>query len=108
MATKTFTDLWIANIKLRKGKKQEIYYDTKERLVLVVGINAKTFRLLTYRNGKTHTIKLGRFPELSLGDARQKVRDYENDPKKFAAQSNPGSYREQAEKWFKRAVEGSW
>ena len=48
MPKKTFTDLWVQNIKLNKGEKQTIYFDTKERLVLVVGIKAKTWRLLTY------------------------------------------------------------
>src|SRR6478752_1928221 len=107
MPKKTFTDLWVQNIKLNKGEKQTIYFDTKERLVLVVGINAKTWRLLTYVNGKAKTIKLGRYPELSLKDARTRARDFADDPKKFAAQSNPDSFHEVAENWVKRHVDES-
>ena len=37
MPTKTFTDKWVQNIKLKSGERQQVYFDTKERLVLVVG-----------------------------------------------------------------------
>ena len=50
---KTFTDLVGRGIsRLNKGERQQVYFDTKERLVLVVGMKAKTWRLLTYTNGK--------------------------------------------------------
>ena len=104
MPTKTFSDLWVQNIKLKSGERQQVYFDTKERLVLVVGTKAKTWRLLTYTGGKAKTSKLGRYPELSLKDARQKARDFADDPKKFLAQSNPDSFREVAESWVKRHV----
>ena len=107
MPTKTFTDKWVANIKLKSGERQQVYFDTKERFVLVVGLKAKTWRLLTYTNGKGKTSKLGRYPELSLKDARQRARDYENDPKKFAAQSLPDSFKEVAENWVTRHVEAN-
>ena len=107
MPKKTFTDLWVANIKLLKGERQQVYFDTKERLVLVVGIKAKTWRLLTYTGGKAKTIKLGRYPDLSLKDARQRARDFSDDPKKFEAQSLPDSFKEVAENWVKRHVVGN-
>ena len=105
MPKKTFTDLWVANIKLRKGERQQVYFDTKERLVLVIGTRAKTFRLVTYTGGKAKTIKLGRYPDLSLKDARQRARDFADDPKKFAAQANTDSFREVAEAWVRRHVD---
>ena len=104
MPSKTFTDKWVANIKLKPGERQQVYFDTKERLVLVVGTKAKTWRLLTYTAGKAHTSKLGRYPDLSLKDARQKARDFADDPKKFAAQANADSFREVAEAWVRRHV----
>ena len=55
MPTKTFSDLWVQNVKLKSGERQQVYFDTKERLVLVVGTKAKTWRLLTYTNGKAKT-----------------------------------------------------
>ena len=82
MPKKTFTDLWVANIKLSKGERQQVYFDTKERLVLVIGTRAKTFRLVTYTGGKAKTIKLGRYPDLSLKDARQKCARLRRRPKK--------------------------
>ena len=105
MPKKTFTDLWVANIKLRKGERQQVYFDTKERLVLVIGTRAKTFRLVTYTGGKAKTIKLGRYPDLSLKDARQRARDFADDPKKFAAQANTDSFKEVAETWVRRHVD---
>ena len=107
MPTKTFTDLWVQNVKLKSGEKQQVYFDTKERLVLVVGLNSKTFRLLAYVNGKAKTRKLGRYPELSLKDARQKARDFADDPQKFEAQSLPHSVKEVAEHWVTRHVDGN-
>ena len=46
-----------------------------------------------------------RYPELSLKDARQKARDYSDDPRKFAAQSLPDSFKDVAAHWFKQHVE---
>jgi integrase len=105
MPSKTFTDMWVANIKLKPGERQQVYFDTKERLVLVVGTKAKTWRLLTYVAGKAKTRKLGRYPDLSLKDARQKARDYHDDPLKFAEQSNPDHYKQVAENWVRRHVD---
>ena len=55
---------------------------------MVVGQNTKTWRLLTYVNGKAKTVKLGRYPLLSLKDARQKARDFADDPRKFFSKPN--------------------
>ena len=33
MPSKTFTDKWVANISLKSGERQQVYFDTKERLV---------------------------------------------------------------------------
>jgi len=107
MPTKSFTDLWVQNVRLKSGQKQQVWFDQKERLVLVVGLKAKTFRLLTYVNGKAKTKKLGRYPDLSLKDARQKARDYADDPQKFAAQSLPDSFKDVATLWVTRHVEAN-
>src|SRR4051812_19056923 len=107
MPTRAFTDIWVQNVKLKSEQKQEVWFDTKERLVLVVGQNTKTFRLLAYSNGKAKTKKLGRYPELGLKDARQKVRDFADDPRKFEEQSLPDSFREVAETWITRHVDAN-
>ena len=73
MPSKNLTDIFVQNVRPKSGQKQEVWFDTKERLVLVVGLNTKTFRLLTYVNGKAKTRKLGRYPELSLKVAREKA-----------------------------------
>lgn len=54
------------------------YYDTKERgLVLLVTSNGvKTFYLLTKIQGRTLRIKIGRFPELTVTNAREVAQTY--------------------------------
>lgn len=54
------------------------YYDTKERgLVLLVTANGvKTFYLLTKIQGRTRRLKIGRFPELTVTNAREVAQSY--------------------------------
>jgi hypothetical protein len=63
MPAKHLTDTFLQNVKTRKGEKQTVYTDTMQTglaLVLVVSYGgAKTFRVMTYVNGKARTKKLG-------------------------------------------------
>ena len=67
----------------------------------------KTFRMMTYVNGEAKSHKLGTYPALSLGEARKKAKDYYANPKKLAAETAAGSFKDVAENWFKRHVEGN-
>jgi integrase len=113
MPTKHLTDVFLRNVKPPnpdKGEpRQVVYLDRLDRgvsLVLVVSYGGtKAFRVLTYRNSKPHTIKLGTYPAMTLAEAKKQAREYHADPRKFAEQAAVGSFKEIAELWFKRHVE---
>lgn len=60
----------------KKGGVFDTYYDTKEPglVLLVSNGGAKTFYLYTKINGKPERIKLGRFPDLSVDNARKRAK----------------------------------
>jgi integrase len=112
MARKSITDAFIRHIKYpKKGDRppQTTYIDTLERglaLVLVVSYGGtKTFRVLTYRNGKPQSTKLGTYPAMTVKKARAEARQYWENPERFEAQAAVGSFKEVAENWVKRHVE---
>jgi len=57
------------------GKRQERYYDTKARglFLLVTEARMKTFYVRRKVKGKSELFLLGRFPELSVEQARAKA-----------------------------------
>jgi len=111
MPVKSITDAFVRNLKAPNqiSQRQITYIDTLERglaLVLVVSYGGtKTFRVLTYRNGKALTRKLGSYPQMSVKDARAKARDYWENPLKFEAKASVGTFKEVAENWIKRYVD---
>src|SRR5579862_4324083 len=112
MPAKALSAAFVRNVRLPKEAKdgrQIAYIDTLERglaLVLVVSYGGtKTFRVMTYVNGKPKTTKLGTYPQMSLQDAKEKARAYYQDPERFAAQAAIGTFKDVAENWFKRHVE---
>jgi len=112
---KHITDAWTRNVRppnpSKGSARQATYIDTIQRglaLVLVVSYGGtKTFRVLTYRNGKPRSQKLGSYPQMTVKAAREKARQFFENPDRFAAQAAVGSFRDVAENWFKRHVEGS-
>ena len=118
MPAKRLTDAFIRTRKKpnreRGDAPQVTYIDTLERglaLVLVVSYGGtKTFRVLTYVNGKPVSYKLGTYGnqpgQLSLKEAKAKAWAYFKDPQKFKDKAETGSFKEIAEQWFKRHVEG--
>jgi hypothetical protein len=114
MPAKSITDAFVRNVALpkrEKGQRQIVYIDTMERglaLVLVVSYGgSRTFRVMTYSSGKPHTVKLGTYPKLTVKAAREKAREYYENPEKFSAQAEVGSFKDVAENWFKRHVEAN-
>jgi len=114
MPAKRITDAFVRTVKLpRKDDKpnQVAYIHTLERslaLVLVVSYGgSKTFRVLTYRNGKPRSKKLGTYPQMKLKEARAKARAYWENPQKFEAEAQTGSFKDIAEKWIRRHVEAN-
>jgi integrase len=134
MPAQNITDAWVRNITFPKAiealwqdrrdkakkkdqpeppkptDKQITFIETLERglaLVLVVGYGgSKTFRVLTYRNGKPHSVKLpgGLYPHMTVKQAKAKARKYWENPQKFEAQAEVGTFKDIAENWLKRHV----
>ena len=114
MPSKAITDAFVRNIKLpRKDDKppQISYIDTMERglaLVLVVSYGgSKTFRVMTYVDGKATSHKLGTYPRMTVKEARAKAREYWQNPQKFEEQSETGSFKEVAQDWVRLHVESA-
>jgi hypothetical protein len=77
-------------------------------VVLIVSYGgSKTFRVLTYRNGKPQSRKLGSYPAVSVKDARAKAREYWQNPQKFEAQAEVGTFKSVAAEWVRRHVEAN-
>jgi len=114
MPSKRITDAFVRTVKPPKKEakhRQVSYIDTMERglaLVLVVSYGGtRTFRVLTYSSGKAKSRKLGAYPAMSVKDARAEAREYWQNPKKFEAQANIGTFKDIAESWIKRHVDGN-
>jgi integrase len=113
MPAKTLTDAFVRTRKPprpeRGDPRQITYIDTLDRglaLVLVVSYGgAKTFRVLTYVNGKPVTRKLGTYPHMTLKQAKDQAGAYFDNPQAFNAQAEVGTFKEVAEDWFRRHVE---
>jgi integrase len=108
MPAQSITDKFVRNVKLPKkdGDKQVRYIDTLERgLALVLKVSyggSKTWSVLTYRNGKPHTYGLGKYPQVTLKQAREQAREYFENPEKVTNAAAVGSFKDVAEKWFAR------
>jgi integrase len=113
MPAKVLTDAFVRTRKPprpeRGDPRQVTYINTLDRglaLVLVVSYGgAKTFRVLTYINGKPVTRKLGTYPHMSLAEAKKQARAYFDNPQAFREQAETGTFKQVAEDWFKRHVE---
>jgi hypothetical protein len=83
--------------------------DTRDRglaVMLVVSYGGtKAFRVLTYRNGKPHSVKLGTYPQMSVAQAWKKAREYFDNPQQFEAKAETGTFKDIAEQWIKRHVD---
>jgi integrase len=112
MPAKTITDAFVRNVKPPKQSakhNQTTYIHTLERglaLVLVVSYGGtKSFRVLTYRNGKPHSVKLGTYPAMTVKEARRLAREYWENPEKFAEQKAVGTFKEISDQWLRHHVE---
>ena len=74
------------------------------QLVISYG-GSKSWRALTYRDGKPHYWKLGNYPQLSVKEARKQAYAYLENPQRIEDAAKVGTFKEVAENWFKRHVE---
>jgi integrase len=118
MPRKKLTGAGVARLNPPAKGKQIDYFDGIQRgLVLRVNYGgAKIWRVLHYvkrtKDGKRQmiptTFKLGRYPELSVKQAREKALQFLADPQKALSKADAGtSFKDVAEDFIKRHVEGS-
>ena len=102
-------DRFCRDVELPEKPHQVSYFhklETGLSLVLTVGYGgSRTFSALTYRDGKPTYTKLGRWPEMKVKVAKDKARQYREDPAKFEAQALPDTFKAVAERWIKAHVD---
>ena len=77
MAKKRLTDKFVASVKATKDVVQVDYFDDGfPALALRVGHREKTWTLHHREHGVLKRLKLGRYPEMSLAEAREKWRQH--------------------------------
>jgi integrase len=112
MPAKSLTDAFVRTVKLPKKEakpNQIVYMDRIERglsLALVVSHGGtKTFRAVTYENGKPTSTKLGQYPGMTVKQAREAARKLWADPEKFAAETAKDTVKEIGDDWLKRDID---
>lgn len=92
MPRQHLTDLWIKNLKPPPPPDQIDYFDdgraSVRGLILRVSYgNTRTWRVMHYSSsGASKTFKLGRYPVMTLAQARDAALDFLRDPKKHTEQ----------------------
>src|SRR5262245_22817371 len=114
MTAKHLSDAFVRNVKPPKptdNPRQHLYLHRLERglsLGLVVSYGGcKTWRVITYKNGKPVSKKLGTYPTMTVKQARELAREYWENPIKFAQQAQVGSFGEVAQNWIRRHVQAN-
>ena len=64
------------------------------------------WRAVTYRDKKAHYRPLGKYPDMTLEQARKAAKDYYKNRDQVAKEEGSGSFGDIAEKWFTRQVQG--
>jgi integrase len=110
MPHKQFTDQWVRSDRCLAppGKSIDWIDEIVSRLLLRVNRGgSRTWRCLYYVNSRPRTFKLGRFPDLSVKQARQQARVFLEDPQKALAKRQVGTFEEIAGDFIRRHVEKS-
>ena len=118
MPTKRLTEEAVRKLKPPTSQQVHDYFDAiVPGLVLRVNYGGrKTWRARHYlkrvgKDGKRTTIPtsttLGHYPQLALKDARDKARQFLEDPHKARSHAETGSFRSVAENFLKRHVEAN-
>ena len=115
MPKKRLTEEGVAKLNPPASGQVDYYDAGMPGLVLRVNYGgAKVWRALYYlkkidKDGKRITVptthKLGRYPHMRLKQARERARQFLEDPQQALAQADDGSFREVAENFIKRHVE---
>ncbi len=99
-----FDDKKVDELKLKKGKVQEDYFQRMKRglsLVLTVGKEKKTWSVMFYENGKPRRKKLGYYSDMNHEAAFAAAAAFN---KNASSEVGAGSFEEVAETFLKRYV----
>src|SRR5262245_51784987 len=104
-----FTELSVSRLKLpdtgQKDHFESLNMSPARTLVLRCSYGgAKAWRLLHYVGGKPKNVTLGRWPAMSVQEARAAARAY--DPHRSAATAAAGTFGAVAEQWLAAHVRG--
>jgi integrase len=113
MPAQLFQDKWIKNcpIPRKNDKPNQLNYFEKQELglSLVLSVSyggSKTWRALTYGlKGRAEYKTLGKYPRLSLAEARKLAVAYFYDPEAMNAKAAVGTFKDVAENWVRRHVD---
>ena len=98
----TFTDKMLRGLKLPAGKVQDVVWDSKVPLFgIKLGKSAKTFFVGVRVRGREYRPKIGRYPDISLADARAAAWKIKGDAKRGIA---PEQKKKEADKGTFKAV----
>jgi integrase len=99
------TELSVRKLNPTPGKQVDIYDQGMPGLMLRVSYGgAKTWRAIYYVGGKAKSVKLGRYPVLTLDDAKTAARKFLADPQAAVRQAQSGTFKEVAEDFIARHV----
>src|SRR5687767_4266728 len=105
MPSKRLTEEGVKKLKPVPGKQISYFDQGLVGLVLCINPgNSKTWSALFYVGGKPRYKKLGRYPILSVQQAREKARAFLADPQKALKEAAAGTVAELGDKFIKRHV----
>jgi integrase len=99
------TDLTIRSLKHQKGKQFDITDKGYPGLTLRLSTNSKAWVFIWRRRGKTHRITIGRYPDMTLAQARETWRNMRTAVAAgkipvAPAKRKPGDFLSVSEKWL--------
>jgi integrase len=103
---KPLTERYVGRLPLPPHGEQVDYYDDKplrRGLLLCLRVSyggAKTWRVSYYLNGRPKAATLGRYPDMSVKQAKDAA--YPFDPAAATAAAKAGSFKDVADKWLDR------
>src|SRR5215472_18604722 len=103
------TDLGVRRLKLPSPERRiDTRYDSVVGgLILQVSYGgAKTWRVLSYRGGRTRSVALGRFPDVSVAEARKRAKAFQLDPVAALKKADAESFAAVVATYLERQVDG--
>jgi hypothetical protein len=108
MPHKRLTEEGVRRLKPTPGKQPAIFDTIVPRLLVRINYGgSKSWRVLYYVAGKPRSYALGYFPQMSVKQARDAARKFDENPRAIIDKTEVGSFKEVAEEFIKRHVEAN-